>query len=355
MNSANLLAGGKGMLKSRIFLWGFFAVAGSVYCCTTFFTNSNGAQVFGRTLDWWSDHGVLITNKKNVQKNTILVNSNNPPLTWVSKYSSLTFNQVAQDFPYGGVNERGLIVEILILGATQHPEAPVDAPAVNESQWIQYMLDSAQDLNEVEALARNTWVQKAFAPVHYFVCDAGAHCGVFEFVGGELKIYRGTELSVASLTNSTYPDSLSALERSEQGGGGPGSELSGSLGRFVKAATFVKNYTGSDAVNEAFNTISQVADLTTRWRVVYDNREGAVHFKTTMSPAQKTLRYRDAFPSSCREPVLAFDLQKWGTGDIRSRMAPFTRDQNDNLVNRSKFLTAELKQLLRDYRNTCVE
>ena len=35
------------------------------------------------------------------------------PIEWISKYGSISFNQFGAEFPYGGINEEGLVVEIM--------------------------------------------------------------------------------------------------------------------------------------------------------------------------------------------------------------------------------------------------
>ena len=37
------------------------------------------------------------------------------PARWTSKFGSVTFNQYGKDNPMGGVNERGLVIEVMEL------------------------------------------------------------------------------------------------------------------------------------------------------------------------------------------------------------------------------------------------
>ena len=99
--------------------------------CTTFVLKTNNGLVFGRNLDWVSDNGVIVENKRNVTK-TSLVFSPEKPIQWTSKYGSISFNQFGKEFPFGGINEKGLVVEIMLANAA-YPLAD-ERPAVNELQ-----------------------------------------------------------------------------------------------------------------------------------------------------------------------------------------------------------------------------
>lgn len=76
------------------------------YACTTFVLKTENDLVFGRNLDWVSDNGVVVVNKRNVKK-TSLIFPPEKPVEWISKYGSVTFNQFGAEFPFGGMNEEG--------------------------------------------------------------------------------------------------------------------------------------------------------------------------------------------------------------------------------------------------------
>lgn len=83
-----------------------------VLSCTTFFINTPNHKVFGRNYDWMIGTGKIIQNKRGVIKNS-LVKQNEQSISWTSKYGSVTFNQFDKEFPLGGMNEKGLVVEVL--------------------------------------------------------------------------------------------------------------------------------------------------------------------------------------------------------------------------------------------------
>ena len=115
-------------------------IAGIIFPCTTFVINKDNQIVFGRNFDWMAGNGMIMINQRNVAKAAFIFPPEKPA-RWVSKYGSVTFNQVGREMPYGGMNETGLVVENMYLRTSIYP--PVDErPAVSEVQWIQYMLDT---------------------------------------------------------------------------------------------------------------------------------------------------------------------------------------------------------------------
>jgi len=116
--------------------------------CTTFLLDNGGQPLFGRNLDWYLGDGLVIINKRGVEKT-----ANPDPfnrvnlLTWTSKYGSATFNQHGREFPLGGMNEAGLVVETMVLEETEYP-SPDSRPEIEILQWVQYQLDNFSTIEE---------------------------------------------------------------------------------------------------------------------------------------------------------------------------------------------------------------
>src|SRR6187402_2640162 len=140
------------------------------YACTTFFINKNGQLVFGRNYDWVTGAGMICTNLKGLSK-TSMQTENGETISWVSKYGSISFNQYGKEFPTGGMNEKGLVVELMWLDGTQYP-ASDDRPAVGVLQWIQYQLDNASTTAEVIGSDKIIRINDKATPIHYLVADA---------------------------------------------------------------------------------------------------------------------------------------------------------------------------------------
>lgn len=117
--------------------------------CTTFLLTKNGQMVFGRNYDWISGSGMVCTNLRGLGK-TSMKSEDGPAITWTSKYGSITFNQYGKEFPTGGMNEKGLVVELMWLDGTQYPKEDKRA-ALSVLQWIQYQLDCSETVEQVIA------------------------------------------------------------------------------------------------------------------------------------------------------------------------------------------------------------
>jgi len=97
--------------------------------CTTFCLDNNDKPIFGKNQDSSNNDlttlkkrkGLMIVNKRGVSK-TAMENFKEPgvgqPVSWISKFGSVTFNRVGREFPFGGMNEAGLVVELFV----QSPE-----------------------------------------------------------------------------------------------------------------------------------------------------------------------------------------------------------------------------------------
>ena len=86
------------------------------FACTTFFLKQDGHQVFGRNYDWNVEEALIIANKRGMFKRSyVRAEATGEAAAWRSKYGSVTFNQYGREFPTGGKNEAGLVVETMSL------------------------------------------------------------------------------------------------------------------------------------------------------------------------------------------------------------------------------------------------
>ncbi|OSZ79955.1 hypothetical protein CAP36_01430 [Chitinophagaceae bacterium IBVUCB2] len=171
----------------------------SSLACTTFFINKNGQMVFGRNYDWVTGNGMICTNQKGVTK-TSAKTRDGETINWVSKYGSLTFNQYGKEFPTGGMNEKGLVVELMWLDGTKYP-SPDHRPAIDVLQWIQYQLDICSTIEELIATDKNIRIATAGStPLHYLVADATGNAATIEFSNGKMLVHKGEQLPFPVLT-----------------------------------------------------------------------------------------------------------------------------------------------------------
>jgi penicillin V acylase-like amidase (Ntn superfamily) len=297
--------------------------------CTTFCFERNGQVVFGKNYDFGIGHGMLVVNKHEVSK-TALVDPPNRPAKWTSRYGSLTFNQFGREFPSGGMNEAGLVVELMWLDAAKYPKTD-SRPAVGVLEWIQYQLDNFATAAEVVASAEKIRIASQ-TPLHYLVADRSGGCASVEFLDGKLVAHAGPALPVRALTNDTYESSLAFLRDRAGRGARDLPAGSGSLERFVRAATLVRGFEGrvaGSAVDDAFRVLESAANPSwTQWSIAYDLKNLRVHFRTRTNPRLRSVALA-AFDLSCRTPVRTADV------DASPVFADYSSRANRALIEKS--------------------
>jgi choloylglycine hydrolase len=324
------------MRKPLLILTALALFCENIYPCTTFVLKTNTGLFFGRNLDWTSDLGMLIINPRNREKKS-LVFPPEKPAAWTSKYGSLSFNQFGKEFPFGGINEKGLVIEIMLAPA-EYPEAD-NRPVVNELQWIQYQLDNCATTAEVIATDTKLRIGQTYENLHYLVCDADGNVAVIEFIEGKMKTYTGKKLPMEVLENQTYQQSLQDHENKE-------------ACRFNTAVDLVKSYDGSAPIPYAFNILDQVA-LSAEWSVVYDINQQQVHFKTKSNTEVRIVDLHE-LDFTCTGKNLAYNLEGNEKGKISKKFTSLNTTANKNLVqqaleNNAVALDEEQSKLLFGY------
>lgn len=297
--------------------------------CSTFCFQSQDGPIFGRNYDWSVGVGMVVVNKRGVEKRSV---SEDNPAHWDSRYGSVTFNQYGREFPNGGMNEAGLVVELMWLDETEYP-APDDRPSVTSLQWIQYQLDRAATVGEVIASDEEIRITQGGAgAIHFLVADESGACAAIEFLGGNMVVHTGRSMPLHALTNSTYEESLAWAQR--YGGGATLPRTPRSLDRFVRAAHMADGFVGDSgtAIKHAFGILDDVKQAHTKWSIVYDIAARRIHFKTH---AHKAVRYIDfaGLDFDCATPVKILDVDAPFRGDAAAHFVDYTYEANHRLVN----------------------
>ncbi|HEX6789683.1 MAG TPA: linear amide C-N hydrolase [Candidatus Krumholzibacteria bacterium] len=325
--------------------------------CTTFCYADGGTLVFGRNYDWMVGDGLVMVNKRGVTKRALTADA--AAAQWTSKYGSLTFNQYGREFPTGGMNEKGLVVELMWLDDTRYPD-PDTRGALPTLQWIQYQLDNAATVGEVIASDRAVRISSAgSAKIHFLVADAAGGVAAIEFLDGRLVAHRGGELPYPVLTNDTYDRSV---RFARSAGARSGKSSTESLDRFARAASYRPDATSPAlAVRNAFATLDDVAQGDhTKWSIVYDIGAKRVYFRTH---AARKVRWIDvaSLGFACHRGASMLDINAALGGDVTAGLQPYDPGANRALVNtafaKTPFLagaTAEERDELARYPETTV-
>ncbi|HEU5058179.1 MAG TPA: linear amide C-N hydrolase [Kofleriaceae bacterium] len=306
-----------------------------VLTCTTFCLSDGSGHLVGKSYDWDMEQGIVMTNPRGLHKRALLLGGGRPA-EWDARYASVTFNQYGREMPNGGMNEAGLVVEVMWLDETAAP--PADRrPAVGELQWIQMQLDTRATVAEVVRAADKIRVAPIGGKVHYMACDATGACAVFENLAGKMVVTAGDKLTSKVLTNDTYRASAAALAQ-HQGFGGKKAipKGAGSLERFVRAAALVaRSAAGKPERKKALAVLDSVKNgAYTKWNIVYDPVARRIAFRTRSRPALKEIDLA-ALATGCKASARMLDMATTARGDVTGKFTAYTFAANKKLVETS--------------------
>jgi penicillin V acylase-like amidase (Ntn superfamily) len=343
-------AGGYMNLKNKLLLFviGIALTLNSsvVFPCTSFILKNGNRLLLGHNLDWHIGIGLLITNKRNVEK-TALMNSLENPAKWVSKFGSITFNQVGRDFPYGGMNEKGLVVEQMTLDQTEYPGRD-SRQSISACQWIQYQLDTCSTIQDVLNTDNAIRIVDRFSKLHFLICDSSGNGAAIEFSNGKMIARTNETLPVAALANSPYGMSLSAYQSKMD------TEFNRSLYNFCTAAGMIDHYSKNNVKDDivfSFNVLKSVAQgHFTKWSIVYDIKNLKVYFKVFESPtltktqiiylkdegvAKTKIVDLKKIDFTCSSPCLVMDLELDQEGLVQSYFQKYTTSINKDNISKA--------------------
>jgi penicillin V acylase-like amidase (Ntn superfamily) len=307
-------------------------LAGHAFACSTFLLSKNGRHVFGRNYDWVTGNGMIMVNARNVFK-TSFMPGDGKAISWASAYGSITFNQFGKEFPHGGMNEKGLVIELMWLNETRYPDADSRAP-LNELQWIQYQLDKCATIDEVIASDKQVRINRTgAAPLHYLVADASGKAATIEFIDGKMVVHQGNQLTYPVLTNTIYENAVQEINTKKSG------HDDNSIERFATACNMVQQFKTTNSTKEpidyAFTILDKVAQKGyTKWSIVYDITNRRVYWLTDAQPQRKEFSFSD-FDFTCKGTTPAFSLAATNAGSVARYFTPLSFEQNKTLIERS--------------------
>ncbi len=230
---------------------------------------------------------------------------------WVAEFGSLItsgYDIATAD----GLNEAGLVVNLLWEVEATYPEDDGVTPRISLSVFPQYLLDryatvadAVADLQDNPVLVAGGEVPVGppgrAATVHISMSDATGDSAIIEFVDGEMVIWHDRSYQV--MTNEpTFDRQKAILEY--WNAVNPREFMPGTVraaDRFVRASFYINSVVQSDdpriAAASVFSVIRQtsvpwgisIADQpnlsTTRWRVVADQKDRRYYVESVISPS----------------------------------------------------------------------
>lgn len=284
-----------------------FAASAADACTRAVYFGMEGQTVTGRTMDWFNSD--MDTNQWLYPRGLARTSNTTTPFTWTSKHGSVV-TTIYEGAVADGMNEKGLVANLLYLAESKYPEASADdkRPTLSVAAWAQYALDSYATVAEaVEGLKKEEFRMVTIeAPtgekgtVHLAISDASGDSAIFEYIDGKLVIHHGREYQV--MTNSPIFSDQIPLNTYWQKIGGqtmlPGTNRPED--RFARASYYINEATQTADPRRAVATVFSVmrnvsvpigikipgkpniAD--TLWLTVSDQKNKVYYYQDTNSP-----------------------------------------------------------------------
>ena len=283
------------------------SLASKVEACTrVVYTGTEGIVVTGRTMDWKTElYSNIWVFPRGMERNG---ETGRNSLKWTSKYGSVVtsaFEIASTD----GMNEKGLVANLLWLPESQYPVRDQSKPGLAISAWVQYMLDNFATVNEAVSFAQEDSFQvvsdkmpdgSRMATLHLSISDATGDNAIFEYIDGKLTIHHSMDYKV--MTNSPTYDKQLALNDYWKSIGGltflPGTNRAAD--RFARASFYIDVIPKTDneklAVASVFSVIRNVSVpygistpespeiSSTQWRTVSDSKNLTYFFESSLTP-----------------------------------------------------------------------
>ncbi len=228
---------------------------------------------------------------------------------WTSRYGSVIVSGYDISTT-DGINEKGLVANVLWLVNAQYPDDDGQTPRISLSVWAQYFLDQFATVAEAVEHARTTPLYPATGEVpgrpgklttlHLSLSDATGDSAVFEWIDGKLEIHHSRDYQV--MTNEPRFEDQLAITR--YWGKVPGNVFmpgtSRAEDRFARASFLINAIPKTDDMREAaaavFSVIRNASApwgisiddqpnlSTTRWRTVADHKDMLYYFESVYSP-----------------------------------------------------------------------
>lgn len=275
--------------------------------CTRFVYHGADEQVItARSMDWKVDVGTNLWAFPRGMSRTGEAGANS--LEWTSKYGSV----IASGYDIAttdGMNEAGLVANVLWLVESAYPERDDSKPGLSLSVWAQYVLDNFATVEEaVRALEQEQFTlitdfvpgENRLATLHLSISDAEGDSAIIEYIDGKQVIHHDKSYQV--MTNSpTYEKQLAMEEYWKQVGGTvmlPGTNRAAD--RFARASFYTNAIPKTDdaqkTIASVFSVINNVSVpygistpgqpniSSTRWKTVSDQKRKLYFFESALTP-----------------------------------------------------------------------
>lgn len=302
--------------------------------CTAFCYCRDQQALLAKNLDWPVDAGLILVNSPGILKSSFTMGGN--AVTWTSRYGSVSFNQFGKEFPLGGMNSEGLVVEELNMPPVPH-QPVCGKKSLNEFQLVQYLLDNFATVSEVEEALSAFQLNPLLLSLHYLLMDHEGRVRIMEYDGRAFVFRNPDKDGYPVLSNNPYTESLRYMKNFKGFGGKMNVQhRPGSNERFVSTAFMLsKTHTGSP-VDRCFEILDTVSQPDTRWSLVYDATKLTIYLEFHACSQRQVIQLEEilSFPADlthgvevnkCQEmdPAVFSTIEKEENSDLMETV--FTR------------------------------
>jgi len=308
--------------------------------CSTFMLKGKDCHLYGHNLDSGSPvPGLVVINKRNITKEsrtwkelTAGEKDDSISFQWTSKFGSVTFNPFGREFPDGGMNEAGLLVQEMSLSDTEFP-ARQGKRKLFMMLWMQYVLDCFETVEQViqsaSDIALDGWGW------HFFAADKHGNHASIDFLDGRLVVNGGQETRFPLLCNSIYAKELEGL-RTYQGFGGtkPIDVEDPGIPRFVRGLYLLKHYAPSQTqspVDYGFRILECIALGDNKWKYVFDWPNRTVYYRTANNQNVRSLSLLE-LDFEGESPSRMVDIDVGKAGSAIDQLKEYSREWNEDFV-----------------------
>jgi penicillin V acylase-like amidase (Ntn superfamily) len=298
-------------------------------CTRVVYLGSGDYVITARSMDWKVDIGTNLWIFPRGMARTGEAGPNS--LHWTSRYGSV----IASGYDISttdGMNEKGLVANLLWLAESEYPEQIPGRPGLALSLWAQYVLDnyatvadavSALQAEPFTMVTANVPGEDRLATLHMSLSDASGDSAIIEYIGGKQVIHHDRKYQV--MTNSPTFDKQLALDEYWRDIGGtvmlPGTNRAAD--RFARASFYINAIPQDEGpdltVASVFSVIRNVSVpfgittpgqpniSSTRWRTVADQKRLLYFFESALTPNTFWVNFKD-IDFSERGKVMKLDL-----------------------------------------------
>ena len=286
----------------------FGAVMPSQACTSLRVKSTEGHAFYARTMEFsTSDQPQVAVMPKGTVMRGTLPDGRQEGATWTSKYGFVGMRDYGPPLVSDGMNEKGLVANMLWLVESQYPAFDGQQPTLSLAAWAQYALDNFATVQEaVNSLEKSPFIvvtggvpgQERLASLHLSLSDASGDSAIFEYINGKLVIHHSRDYQV--LTNSPTFDQQLAITSYWQGIGGnvmlPGTNRAAD--RFVRAQFYINAIPkyhqarlAASSVLSVMRNVSVPFGITTpeepnisstRWRTLADQKNKLYYFESAL-------------------------------------------------------------------------